>query len=152
MPKRIIPRITRICAVPARLAVRAAFDNGIETEIDLSGLAGRFAAYAPMRDPGFDFAAVEIGEFATDIVWPGGIEIAAETLLRLSREQTGKTFSPEEFRRWRLARNYSLDQAGKALGVSRRMVAYYEDGSKPVPRTVALAAKALEAGLEVGAG
>jgi predicted transcriptional regulator len=44
---------------------------------------------------------------------------------------------------WRGAR---IDTAAKALGVSRRMVAYYDKGEKPIPRTVALATKALEMG------
>jgi len=33
----------------------------------------------------------------------------------------------------------TIDAAAVALGVSRRMLAYYRSGSKPVPRTVALA-------------
>ncbi|MOA41208.1 hypothetical protein D3C78_1631490 [compost metagenome] len=33
----------------------------------------------------------------------------------------------------------NLDQAAEALGLSRRMLAYYRSGAKPVPRTVALA-------------
>jgi hypothetical protein len=37
-----------------------------------------------------------------------------------------------------------LDEAAKALGISRRMVAYYDHGEKPIPRVVALAARALE--------
>ena len=37
--------------------------------------------------------------------------------------------------------------AARALGLSRRMVAYYDGGAKPIPRTVALAVKALELGL-----
>jgi hypothetical protein len=41
-------------------------------------------------------------------------------------------------------RSYTLDAAAKALGLSRRMVAYYDRGDKPVPRVVALAAQALE--------
>jgi hypothetical protein len=32
-----------------------------------------------------------------------------------------------------------LEAAAEALGVSRRMLAYYRSGAKPVPRTVALA-------------
>ena len=39
-----------------------------------------------------------------------------------------------------MARNdLTLDTAEVALGVSRRMLAYYRSGAKPVPRTVALA-------------
>jgi hypothetical protein len=40
--------------------------------------------------------------------------------------------------------NVPLDAAARALGVSRRMVAYYEQGTKPIPRVVALATRGLE--------
>lgn len=39
---------------------------------------------------------------------------------------------------------YTLDEAARALGLSRRMVAYYEKGDRPIPRVVALATRALE--------
>jgi transcriptional regulator with XRE-family HTH domain len=47
--------------------------------------------------------------------------------------------------RWREQCGYTLDAAARALGISRRMVAYYEKGELPIPRVVALATKALEA-------
>ena len=34
---------------------------------------------------------------------------------------------------------YTLDTAARARGISRRMVAYYEQGARPIPRVVALA-------------
>ena len=40
-----------------------------------------------------------------------------------------------------------MDTAARALGLSRRMVAYYDRGEKPIPCTVALAVRALEMGL-----
>lgn len=39
----------------------------------------------------------------------------------------------------------TLDSAAAALGLSRRMLAYYRSGAKPVPRTVALACLGWEA-------
>ena len=39
----------------------------------------------------------------------------------------------------------TLDGAARALGLSRRMLAYYRGGAKPVPRTVALACLGWEA-------
>jgi predicted transcriptional regulator len=51
-------------------------------------------------------------------------------------------------RGWRKRQTHTLDTAAKALGLSRRMVAYYDKGEKPIPRTVALATKALEMGAE----
>ena len=61
------------------------------------------------------------------------------------REQAGITMSPDAFRHWRERKAYTLDGAAQALGLSRRMVAYYEQGAKPIPKVVALATRALEA-------
>ena len=45
-----------------------------------------------------------------------------------------------------MARNgLTLDAAAQELGLSRRMLAYYRSGEKPLPRTVALACKWWEA-------
>lgn len=59
-------------------------------------------------------------------------------------EQSGEDLSPEAYREWRERNAYTLDTAAVALGISRRMVAYYEQGKKPIPRVVALATRALE--------
>ena len=90
------------------------------------------------------FRRVRLGEHGTDVVWNDEIDMAAVTLWRLAQEQSGLTLSPEAFRRWRERNAYTLEAAARALGVSRRAVAYYEQGAKPVPRVVALAARALE--------
>ena len=51
-------------------------------------------------------------------------------------------------RRWRRDAGLSRVKASEALGISERMLAYYEVGEHPVPRTVLLAVRALIAGLE----
>ncbi len=73
--------------------------------------------------------------------WKAG---AVCTLWRLAQEQSGATMTAEAFRRWREAHAYSLDAAAAALGLSRRTIAYYEQGEKPIPRVVALATRGLE--------
>jgi transcriptional regulator with XRE-family HTH domain len=70
--------------------------------------------------------------------------MSADTLWRLAQEQTGITMSPGAFRHWRERKADTLDTAARALGISRRMVAYYEQGEKPIPRVVALATRALD--------
>ena len=52
--------------------------------------------------------------------------------------------SADAFRHWRERKAYTLDTAARALGISRRMVAYYEQGERPIPRVVALATRALD--------
>jgi transcriptional regulator with XRE-family HTH domain len=43
------------------------------------------------------------------------------------------------FLQWRLRHGLSLSKAAEALGISRRMVAYYSNGDRNVPRPILLA-------------
>jgi transcriptional regulator with XRE-family HTH domain len=51
----------------------------------------------------------------------------------------------EKFREWRAGRRLSLSGAAAALGLSRRMVAYYDQGAKPIPKYVWLATRGYDA-------
>lgn len=51
-------------------------------------------------------------------------------------------------RRWRRASSLTRHAAALELGVSERILAYYEAGERPVPRAVILAVRALTAGLD----
>jgi DNA-binding transcriptional regulator YiaG len=144
MPKRILPRITAVAADKKPLTLRIRWDKGEESRVDVSGLIETFRVYEPLRRSQELFRQVRVGEYGTDIVWNDEIDMAAETLWRLTQEQSGTTMSPAAFKQWRERKAYTLDTAARALGVSRRMIAYYEQGAKPIPRVVALAARALE--------
>jgi len=112
--------------------------------VDVSGLVERFRVFEPLRRSPELFGKVRVGEHGTDVVWMDDVDMAADTLWRLAQEQAGLAMSVAEFKNWRERQAYTLDTAAKALGVSRRMVAYYEQGTKPIPRVVALATRALE--------
>jgi len=112
--------------------------------VDVSGLIETFRLYAPLRHTPELFRQVRLGEHGTDVVWSDAIDMAADTLWRLLQEQSGATMTAETFRHWRERNAYTLDTAARALGISRRMVAYYEKGNRPIPRIVALATRALE--------
>jgi DNA-binding transcriptional regulator YiaG len=90
------------------------------------------------------FTRVRVGEYGADVVWSDEIDMSADTLWRLAREQSGATMSPDAFKHCRERKAYTLDAAARALGLSRRTVAYYEQGAKPIPRVVALATRGLE--------
>lgn len=144
MPRKTLPRIAAVSAGEKPLTLRIRWVDGEEAEVDVSGLVETFRLYEPLRRSHQLFRQVRLGEYGTDVVWPDEMDIAAVTLWRLAQEQSGTTMSPEAFRHWRERNAYTLDLAARALGVSRRMVAYYEQGAKPIPRVVALATRSLE--------
>ena len=151
MPKKMLPRIADVApGDPARaggktpLTLRVRWQHGGESLLDVSGLVGAFRVYAPLREDRALFRQVHVGEHGTDVAWTDEIDMAADTLWRLAQEQSGESLTAEAFRAWRERKAYTLDGAARALGLSRRMVAYYEQGEKPIPRTVALATRALD--------
>lgn len=145
MPKKKLPRLAAVSVGEQPLTLCLVWQDGGENLVDVSGVVGTFRHYVPLRESAEMFQQVELGEHGTDVVWPGDIDMAADTLWRLAQEQTGATMTPEAFRHWRERKAYTLDQAAQALGVSRRMVAYYERGNRPIPRVVALATRGLDA-------
>ena len=144
MPKKTLPRIVAVTADEKPLTLRIRWDNGDESRVDVSGLIETFRVYELLRRSPDLFAQVRLGEYGADIVWPDDVDISADTLWRLAQEQSGATMSPDDFKHWRERKAYTLDAAARALGVSRRMVAYYEQGAKRIPRVVALATRGLE--------
>jgi DNA-binding XRE family transcriptional regulator len=149
MPRKVLPRIVAVTAGAAPMSLRVRWDKGEESLVDVSGMIESFRVYAPLRQSPEMFRQVQVGEYGTDVVWPQGIEreidMSADTLWRLAREQAGITMTADDFRHWRERKAYTLDAAAKALGISRRMVAYYEQGNRAIPRVVALATRGLEA-------
>ena len=145
MPRKALPRISSVAPGRKPLTLKIRWSTGDQSSVDVSGLINSFRLYAPLRDNSKLFRQVRVGEHGTDIVWNDQLDISNDTLWRLAQEQSGATMSPEAFRRWRERQAYTLDAAATALGVSRRMIAYYEKGERPIPRVVALATRGLEA-------
>ena len=144
MPKKTLPRIVAVTSGNKPMTLRIRWDKGDENLVDVSGMIEFFRVYEPLRRSPDLFRQVRVGEHGTDIVWSDDIDMAADTLWRLAQEQAGVTLSPDAFKHWRERHAFTLDTAAAALGISRRMVAYYEQGTKPIPRVVALATRGLE--------
>ncbi len=125
---------------PTRL--RIAWTTGERPEVDLAEPIGRLKALAPLRDPAF-FGCVQVGEWGHSLVWEGEIDLGADRLYERCKEQAGE-FSPGQFDAWIKANHLSLTTAAEALGLSRRMVAHYRAGSRPIPKIVGLACKGWE--------
>ena len=124
---------------PAALTLK--WSDGTRASLEVSALLQGKAIRA-LRIPG-EFEKVQVGEWGHSVEWPSGAELSAETLWLETLSETGHA-DAREFLKWRLRHGLSLSKAADALGLSRRMVAYYSNGEKPVPRAILLACKGWE--------
>jgi hypothetical protein len=114
------------------------WSDGTQAEVELGG-----SPFERLADP-VEFARAEIGEWGQSVTWPSGAEIGAERLWLETLSATGHA-DARDFLEWRLRHGLSLSKAAEALGLSRRMVAYYSNGEKAVPKSIMLACRGWEA-------
>jgi len=124
---------------PATL--RVTWSDGTEADLDLATVF-EDPGFAALRNP-TEFASVEIGDWGHSLVWPSGPELGADALWLHTLSATGRD-DVRLFLEWRLRHGLSLSKAADALGVSRRMVAYYSNGEKKVPKPILLACRGWE--------
>jgi len=140
--KKSPPRIERVRALEnSRLSLR--WVGGRQATVDLSRDLARYKSLAPLREAA-EFRQAAVGEGGHSVAWPSGVDIGADSLWRDSLIALGRA-DAVTFSDWRMEHGLTLDQAAEALGLSRRMVAYYSSGDKPVPKTVLLACRGWEA-------
>lgn len=122
---------------PATLALHYA--DGEHYEVDVADVIQRTPSLKRLKQPSV-FNGAKVGEHGASVAWDDDddLELAADNLRARAIEQAGGV-SHEFVWNWMARHELSLDAAAQALGVSRRMLAYYRSGAKPVPRTVALA-------------
>jgi hypothetical protein len=124
---------------PTNLALQWSDDT--KAILDLTNLL-KGKTYRSLRDPDA-FVRARVGEWGHSVEWPSGVDLSAEILWLETLTATGHQ-DTREFLEWRLRHGLSLTKTADALGLSRRMVAYYSNGEKPVPRPILLACKGWE--------
>lgn len=117
------------------------WSDGKNADLDL-GAVLEDRAFAALRHPD-EFAKVEIGDWGHSLAWPSGAELSADKLWLETLSATGHD-DARAFLEWRLRHGLSLSKAAEALGVSRRMIAYYSNGEKKVPKPILLACRGWE--------
>jgi len=131
-------RIVSVKPVAESGRLSIGWQDGTEDSVDIRDLLGRLKGLAPLRRAA-TFRRAKVGQWGWSVVWPGRRDIGAETLWRLAREQAGDIMPTQAFRQWRSTNGLTLDGAAQALGLSRRIVAYYDSGTRMIPKTVWLA-------------
>jgi hypothetical protein len=115
------------------------YADGEQFEVNLVDTIKRHQTLRRLKDPKV-FSSAKVGDQGASVIWANDdqLELAADNLRARAVEQAGNA-SHEFIWNWMARNDLTLDKAAVALGVSRRMLAYYRSGIKPVPRTVALA-------------
>ena len=136
------PRIESVKAIGSD-SLQVLWSTGEDLPVDVSRLVRRYKLYAPLREARL-FKKVRADEWGHGVLWPGNIDMSADTLYELARAQAGE-WGPESFDAWMQRNGLSLSAAADALDMTRRMIAHYRTGSRPIPRVVALACEGWEA-------
>lgn len=135
------PRIEVVAAIdPMRLQIT--WSTGECYVVDLAEPIQRLKVLAPLQEPTL-FARAQVGEWGHSVVWNDEIDLGADRLYERCKEQAGE-LSPKQFDTWMKQHHLSLTTAADALGLSRRMIAHYRTGSRPIPKVVHLACKGWE--------
>ncbi|MGB3069814.1 MAG: hypothetical protein WBC18_14765 [Ottowia sp.] len=113
------------------------YADGEVFQVDIAKVIKGYPTLKGIRDV---FSKVKLGDHGLSVVWndDDDLELASDNLRARAIEQAGE-FSHETILNWMARHSLTLDQAAIELGLSRRMLAYYRSGAKPVPRTVGLA-------------
>lgn len=130
----------RITAVEASepYKLRVTFGDGAIMTLDLEETINRIPALLPLLDRAV-FCSVKVGELGLSVEWQQeDLDLAGDNLRALAIEQAGG-YSHERIWEWMHRNSLTLDTAAEALGISRRMLAYYRGGQKPIPKHIWLA-------------
>jgi len=136
-------QLTAVEALP-NYRLRLSYADGQTFEVDLSDWINTTKSLAALKDTAL-FAQAKVGLGGYSVEWiEDELDLGADNLRNLAIEQAGG-IGHERIWRWLHETGLTLEQAAKALGISRRMLIYYRDGEKPIPRTVWLACLGWEA-------
>jgi hypothetical protein len=124
-----------VSAAPFNLKVT--FGDDVTMDIDLSAIVAQNNFLSPLKNAALFNKAI-VGEYGNDISWGDDLSLSGDNLRAEAVEQCGG-ISHERIWNWMYRNGLTLDSATKALGISRRMLAYYRNGEKPIPRHIWLA-------------
>ena len=120
------------------------YADGEQLQVDVKPIIAKHPTLRELGKPAV-FKRAKLGDWGGSVTWgTDDLELAADNLRARAVEQAGG-YSHEVILSWMARHGMTLDSVAEALGLSRRMLAYYRSGEKPVPRTVALACLGWEA-------
>lgn len=136
-------QLTAVEALPDH-RLRLTYADGQTFEVDLRPWIETTTTLGTLQNPAL-FARAQIGFAGCSVEWIADeLDLGADNLRNLAVEQAGG-IGHERIWNWLHDTGLTLEQAAEALGISRRMLIYYRDGEKPIPRSIWLACLGWEA-------
>ena len=123
--------------VTEALGLTVTFGDGATMNIDMNGIIAQYPVLSSLNDPDL-LKKAKVDESGRNVVWNDDIDLAGDNLRAEAVEQSGG-ISHERIWNWMHRNKLTLDSAAKALGISRRMLAYYRNGEKSIPKHIWLA-------------
>lgn len=118
--------------------LKITYADGRDFNVDLSAWIGSTSCLKPLQDQSL-FASAKLSQSGRAVEFgKGEIDLGADNLRNLAIEQSGG-IGHERILNWMHENNLTLDGAAEVLGISRRMLAYYRNGEKPIPLHIWLA-------------
>lgn len=114
------------------------FADGETMQVNIAPIVERSPVLRPLLEAAV-FNRAKLGKWGRAVTWGDDVlELASDNLRARAFEQAG-CYSHETVMEWMHRHGLTQQTAADALGMSRRTLAYYLSGEKPVPRTVGLA-------------
>lgn len=136
-------QLTTVKALP-EYRLRLKYADGQRFEVELREWIESIKALKSLRDREL-FARAKLGLAGRSVDWiDDEVDLASDNLRNLAVEQAGG-IGHERIWTWLHHTGLNLEQAAEALGISRRMLIYYRDGEKTIPRAIWLACLGWEA-------
>jgi hypothetical protein len=124
--------------------LRLTYSDGQVFEVDMTDLLCTTDYFAPLKDLAL-FSQAKVGFAGRSVDWiEDELDLGSDNLRHMAIEQAGG-IGHERIWTWLHESGLTLEQAAEALGISRRMLIYYRDGEKPIPRAIWLACLGWEA-------
>ena len=124
--------------------LRLTYADGQTFLVDLSERIRTTGFLAPLKDAAL-FSQAKVGFAGRSVDWiEDELDLGADNLRHLAVEQAGG-IGHERIWSWLHDTGLTLEEAAQALGISRRMLIYYRDGERPIPRAIWLACLGWEA-------
>lgn len=143
MSKSKAPRLESV-RVLSGLQLEVRYTHGRQFVLDLSTQADELAAFASLKDPA-EFATAQVSDWGWTLEWACGASLDSDRVLEMALEQAGLQANIE-FRHWQDRHHFTLATAANMLGLTRRTVSQYRTASRPIPKVVELACRAIDLG------